>query len=230
MKTIRWLMINIPKSRRKTFGEALLNMPFNDEVGEGFSIETITSNEIYGTYIASKTFFKEIVTPHGETNVLKGIDYTTIEFRMSFKDVSILEIYSKPRTIKPLINLISSIVGFGFSIEEIEIDIDKFITKIESSLGALSVQKIVISDLNIDDKALGNLTLTSDHDIRKVVENSLTIGRHYKIRYIKAYFVSGTYYGGYIELDKKSKLTIHNLSYNKFKPEFLQTYLDFLTE
>lgn len=230
METIKWFIINIPESSRKTFEKALLNMPFNDEVGEGFSIRKITRNEVCGTYIASKTFIKEVVTPHGETNVIKGVDYTTIEFRLSFEDLPILEIYSKPRTIKPLINLISSIVGFGFSVEEIDIDIDKFITKIESSLGGLSVQKIVISDLNIDDKALGNLTLTSDHDIRKVVENRLTIGRYYKISYIKAYFVSGIYYGGYIELDNKSKLTTHNLSYNKFKPDFLQTYLDFLSE
>lgn len=229
MKTIRWFRVTIPKEKIDLLGKSLLAMPFSEEVGEGFSIKKISNNIVIGKYIQIKPFMKEVITPLGDVNTITGVDYSSVDFKFDLNSSQILEIYSKPRTLRPFINIISSIIGIGFSIEKIKINLTDFIPVIESNLGKTKITKVVISDLNIDNKALGHLTLNSDQDIRKVIENQITLGRIYKIKYIKAYFLSGPYYGGYIELDNLSCLTIHNLPNSTFMTHYMETYTKYLS-
>lgn len=229
MKTIRWFKITVPQKKIELLGKSLLALPFSEETGEGFSMERITSSTISGKYIRSKPFIKEVTTPSGGIDTIKGTDYSIIDFKLSLGEIQILEIYSKPRTIKPLVDMISSIIGIGFSIEKIKIDLIDFIPIVEASLGRTKITKMAITDLNIQDKALGQLTLTSDQDIRKVIENQITLGRSYKITYIKACFETGPYYGGCLELNSLSSLTSHNLPYKKFMKQYMDIYTKYLS-
>lgn len=229
IKTIRWFKVTIPKKKIELLSKALLALPFSEEAGEGFSMERITSSTISGRYIRSKPFIKEVATPSGGIDTIKGTDYSIIDFKLSLGEVQTLEIYSKPRTLKPLIDVISSIIGIGFSIEKIKIDLIDFIPIVEASLGKTKITKMIITDLNINNKALGHLTLTSDQDIREVIENQITLGRSYKIKYIKAYFEAGPYYGGCLELDSLSILTSHNLPYKKFMSQYMDIYTKYLS-
>lgn len=227
MKIIRWFKINIPEAKKALLAELLLEQPYSDEFGEGFSINNISKNEISGSYIQSKTFIKEIISPIGTTESLTAIDYTKIDFRIKLNHPSLLEIYSKQRTLKPFVNALSNIIGFGFTIADININLNEFISTLEDDLGKLKIIKVVVSDINIQNKALGELTLTSEQELREVIDNHITIGKKYNVKYIKAIVLDDVFYNGSFELYRNSKLSISNLP-PLFFDHFLKSFLKIL--
>ncbi|WP_296244772.1 MULTISPECIES: hypothetical protein [unclassified Psychrobacter] len=227
MKTIRWFKIKLPidaESLSKTF----LDNPFSEEAGEGFIIKKSTRSEIIGSFVKTKKFIKKVESPRGEISTISGIEYFTIEFRFMLNNVNLLEIYSKPRTLLPFINKITQEVGIGFSITEIDIDIFNFLSVLEIEFGDMHIEKIVIENININNYALGQLTIVSDKDARESIKNYLLDGRDYTVKSIKARLTTQEFKGGLIEINRNSRITINDLPYKLFSKRYLQIYLEFI--
>lgn len=227
MKTIRWFKIKLPidaDSLSKTF----LDNPFSEEVGEGFIIKKSTRSEIIGSFVKTKKFIKKVESPRGEISTISGIEYFTIEFRFILNNVNLLEIYSKPRTLLPFINKIIQEIGIGFSIAEIDIDIFSFLSVLEIEFGRMHIEKIVIENININNYALGQLTIVSDKDARESIKNYLLEGKDYTVKSIKARLNNEEFKGGLIEINRNSRITINDLPYKLFSKRYLQIYLEFI--
>lgn len=228
MKTTRWFEVNIPIKTRD-FSQKLLKHPFSEASGEGFSIKKVSSSEVIGQYIQSKAFVKEVTTPFGDMNTISGIDYNIIDFKFTIGDKSLLEIYSKPRSLQPLCNELSRILGFGFSIADIKIDLLEFIPLLELEFGKLIINKMEISDINVDNIALGQLVLTSDRDVRHSLDSYIFRKKDYKIKSIRASLPHSNLYQGVFEINKNSRLELSNMPnqafLNKYLPIFFKSLL-----
>jgi len=227
MKTIRWFKIKLPidaESLSKTF----LDNPFSEEVGEGFIIKKSTRSEIIGSFVKTKKFIKKVESPRGEISTISGIEYFTIEFRFILNNINLLEIYSKPRTLLPFINKIIQEIGIGFSIAEIDVDIFSFLSVLEIEFGSMHIEKIVIENININNYALGQLTIVSDKDARESIKNYLLEGKDYTVKSIKARLTNEEFKGGLIEINRNSRITINDLPYKLFSKRYLQIYLEFI--
>lgn len=224
MKTIRWFEVNVPL-RTREFSKKLLEYPFSKDSGEGFLVKKVSSSEIIGQYIQSKTFIKEVKTPFGETNTISGVDYNTIDFKFTISEKSLLEVYSKPRSLLPFFNELSRILGFGFFIANININLSDFIPLLESEFGKIVITKMEISDLNVDNIALGQLILTSDRDVRESLESYIFLNKDYKVKSIKAHLPHSNIYQGSFEINKNSRLELSHMPNQAFLNEYLPLFL-----
>lgn len=227
MKTIRWFKIKLPINA-EILAKTFLDNPFSEEVGEGFIIKKSTRSEIIGSFVKTRKFIKKVESPRGEISTISGIEYFTIEFRFILNDINLLEIYSKPRTLLPFINKIIQEIGIGFSIAEIDIDIFDFLSVLEIEFGDMLIEKIVIENININNYALGQLTIVSDKDARESIKNYLLDGREYTVKSIKARLTTEEFKGGLIEINRNSRITINDLPYKLFSKRYLQIYLEFI--
>lgn len=227
MKTIRWFKIKLPINA-EILAKTFLDNPFSEEAGEGFIIKKSTRSEIIGSFVKTKKFIKKIESPRGEISTISGIEYFTIEFRFILNNINLLEIYSKPRTLLPFINRVIQEIGIGFSIAEIDIDIFDFLSVLEIEFGDMLIEKIVIENININNYALGQLTIVSDKDARESIKNYLLDGREYTVKSIKARLTTEEFKGGLIEINRNSRITINDLPYKLFSKRYLQTYLEFI--
>lgn len=224
MKTIRWFEVNIPLTARD-FSKKLLEYPFSKDSEEGFLVKKVSSFEVVGQYIQSKTFIKEVKTPFGDINTISGVDYNTIDFKFTIGEKSLLEVYSKPRTLQPFSNELSRIIGFGFFIANININLSDFIPLVESQFGKLIITKMEISDLNVDNIALGQLVLTSDRDVRESLDSYIFRNKDYKVKSIKAHLPHSNIYQGSFEVNRNSRLELSYMPNQAFIKEYLPVFL-----
>lgn len=86
-----------------------------------------------------KNFTREIIDPFGEKEVLTAKDYAIIEFKfIKNSDKWLPEVYSKPRSLKSFSNKLGKLVGYGFFISSISIDLLDFISLLESEFKSIS--------------------------------------------------------------------------------------------
>lgn len=226
MKTIKWFKVGIPLSLDK-FVQKLKTTPFQQGVQAGFILKKITPVEIAGKFIEEKPFVKEITNPFGDTQTFSAIDYNIIEFKFSnHNDIWLLEIYHTPRSIKNFTNTLSHLLDFRFSISTIQLNIKELIEQIERDIGSLSVTKIEVNNINIQNIALGQLLISSTKDIRQSLESYLLTNTGHTIHYINARFNHHPYLTGSFEIRNNSRIDISDMPNHAFlelyKPIFLR--------
>lgn len=226
MTTIRWFDINIPLSI-DDFSKILKDNSFSKELKDGFILKKITPTEITGKYIEEKKFTREIFDPFGEKQIITAMDYITIDFKfIKNSDKWLLEIYSKPRSLKSFSNKIGKLVGYGFFISSINIDLLALIPLLESEFKQISISKIEIHDININDIALGQLILTGNQDIRKSINNFLINKKDYTVKSIKASIPYSDLYQGVFEISHNTRLEFTQMP----NQAFLNAYLPIISK
>lgn len=228
MTSIRWFDINIPLSIAD-FSKILRENSFTKELRDGFILKKITPSEVAGKYIEVKNFTREIIDPFGEKQIITAKDYVTIDFKfIKNSDKWLLEVYSKPRSLKSFSNKLSKLIGYGFFISSIEIDLLDLIPLLESTFKKISIKKIEIHDININDIALGQLILTGNQDIRKSMNNFLVNKKDYSIKSFRASVPYDDIYQGVFEINQNTRLEFTQMPSQAFLDAYLPVIFEIL--
>lgn len=227
MKTAKWFKIGIPLPI-KDLAKKLQVHSFTQELRVGFVLKKATDVEIIAQYIEQKTITKEITDPFGNHQTFELPDFQTIEFRIvCIETVWLLQVQNTPRTIKPLILRLSSIIGLGFFADNIEIDLRKLIDMLEDTEGRLLITKMELYNINIQNVALGHMVITSPKDIRKSLDSYLLTGTNYKIKSMVAKFELHKVFTSSFEMKNNSRIEFCESMPSHL---FLETYLSILIQ
>ena len=227
MKTAKWFKIGMPLPI-KDLAKKLQEHSFTQELKVGFVLKKVTGSEIIAQYIEQKTITKEITDPFGNHQIFKLPDFQTIEFRIvCIEEIWLLQVQNTPRTIKPLILKLSSIIGFGFYADNIEIDLSKLINMLEDTEGRLLITKMELCNINIQNIALGQMTITSPKDVRQSLDSYLLAGTDYKIKGLVAKFALHEVFTGTFEIRNNSRIEFCEAMPSRL---FLEAYLPILTQ
>lgn len=227
MKTAKWFKIGIPLPI-KDLAKKLQSHSFTQELRAGFVLKKVTDVEIIAQYIEQKTITKEIADPFGNHQTFELPDFQTIEFRIiCIEAVWLLQVQNTPRTIKPLILKLSSIIGFGFYADNIEIDLRKLIDMLENTEGRLLITKMELYNINIQNTALGQMVITSPKDVRQSLDSYLLTGTNYKIKSMVVKFVLHKIFTGTFEIKNNSRIEFYKSMPSRL---FLEMYLPILIQ
>lgn len=219
MKAVKWYRIGIPIGLEQLF-QKIQGLSYSIERHKGFIIEEKRKNYILAKYIEEKKITKEIINPFGNIETIEFKDFLIISFKLTFENKWILEIYNKPRSIKPLTNQLSNMIGYGFYIEEVKLDLLQIIQQLELEIATVSIVKIELFNINIQNQALGQMLITSSKDIRAFLDNYLIKQTGYGIGYLKAHFNYHEEYNGFFELYSSSRLELHDIPARSFLVEY----------
>lgn len=227
MRTAKWFKIGIPLPI-KDLAQKLQVHSFSQERQVGFVLKKTTGVELIAQYVEQKTTIREITDPFGVHQTFEIPDFQVIEFRIfCIEDVWLLQIYNTPRSIKSLIHKLSSIIGFGFYADNIEIDLKKLINALEDTQGRLLITKMELYNINIQNTALGQMVITSPKDVRRSLDSYLLTGTDYKIKGLVAKFSLHEVFTGTFEIKNNSRIEFCEAMPSRL---FLEMYLPILTQ
>lgn len=225
MKTIKWFKIGIPINIEK-LAQKIKDKSFSKDSSKGFVLKKATENEISGKYVEERLFTKEIINPFGISEIHKIPDFYIIEFSIvKINSNWLLEIHNTPRSIKPLTNNLSKLVGIGFYIENIDLDIYELVKKIECDIGKLKITKMELYNINIENTALAQMLVTSQKDVRKSLNSYLINNKSYTIHSITARFIHHDLFTGHFEIRSTSRLDINDMPTQSFLDSYIPIFL-----
>ncbi|WP_230656945.1 hypothetical protein [Psychrobacter sp. I-STPA10] len=223
MKTIKWFKVGIPVNIRD-FANKLNNNHFQEGLPSGFILNKATQREITGKFIEEKVFKKEVVNPLGDSEIISIPDFNIVDFKfININNSWLLEIHNTPRSIKSFSNKLSVLLGVGFYIDNIHLDLKKLILEIENDISKLSVTKIEVYNINIQNIALGQMLITSPNDVRQTLDSYLIDKTGYKIDYINAKFTNHESFTGSFEVRSNTRIDIKGMPVQSFLNAYLST-------
>ena len=187
MKMSRWLSIEVPISL-KEIGDLMKNEPYREGGGEGFILKKANRKEIKGQFIQKKIIKQVTVDPFGKETEFELVDYSMVKFSLSDQAENILEIESPPRTLRPFIDKIAKISGFGLVVSPITVEPMKWLKEIEKNIGKTKVTRLECSGVNVLNKGTAKIILNSQQDIRNGIKD-LTKGRDYNVNNLTSNFI-----------------------------------------
>lgn len=224
MKTTKWLKCSFSSSIKSIF-EVLDNHEYSEDIGRGFAITSVRDESLSGKFIQKKTVLNVIDSPFSESYETKTIVYETIVFTILKDSEWHLEIDNPSRTIRPLLNELFSLFGLGFYVSELSINLYDLLLSIDENFGNNKVDKIEISDINIENKAIGNLVIQGESDVRELIKNKLIGHNQFKYKSFRTYLLAPEYLGGWVEVRYNATVKIHNIPPSIFTPKFRKIIL-----
>lgn len=230
MKTIKWFKIGIPVNIEK-LAQKIKDKSFSKELSKGFVLKKTTQNEISGKYVEERIFTKEIINPFGVLENHKIPDFYIVEFSIvRINSHWLLEIHNTPRSIKPLTDSLSKLIGIGFYIENIELDLYEIVKKIECDIGKLKITKMELYNINIENTALAQMLVTSQKDVRKSLDSYLINNKGYTIHSITAKFIHHDLFTGHFEIRSNSRVDVYDIPSHSFVNIYMPIFLDLIFE
>lgn len=228
MNKYKWLIVNLPMNL-VALSELLSSYKFKNDSQQGFIISKASKNELTGKFLEKRVLIKEVFNPFGLPNEVSTVDYIITEFSFHLipsKDYYLLELKNAPRTVKPFINFLNKAMGFGFTLKEFKFDPIQFSSKIESVFGEIMINKVSVSELNLNNKATANIQISSETDVREVLTNKIFVSKKFKIKSIQGSFITSEYSGGKFQLFSNSTVVLSHLPERSFIKEFIQILLE----
>ncbi len=228
MNKYKWLVVNLPIDLVE-LSNITSNYRFKDESKQGFIISKASQSELTGKFLEKKTLIRELFNPFGMPNEVSTIDYVITEFSFYLifsKNCYLLELKNPPRTLKPFINFLNKIIGIGFTLKEFKLDPIQFSSEIESVFGEIMINKVNISELNINNRATANIQINSETDVREVLTNKMFANKKLKIKSIQGSFLASEYSGGKFQLFSNSTVALSHFPERVFIKKFVQILLE----
>lgn len=228
MKTIKWFRIGVPVSI-EVLAQKIKDNPFKNDCRFGFILNKSTINEISGRFIEEKPFIKEISNPFGVSETIRILDFNVIEFTiLKVNSNWLLQVYGTPRSIKPLTNKLANLIGFGFYVESINLDLKSLIECMEHDFGKLNIIKMELYNINIQNTALAQMLITSTKDVRKSLNDSLINNMNYEIHSITARFSHHDSYSGSVEIKSNSRIDFSDMPVRLFLSEYTPIFFNLI--
>jgi len=169
-KRVRWFLLS-PLSRT-TLARAVEGMrseEFTSDSTSGFIGERTRSSFVEARYVERSERTESIIDPFGNTQEFRRIEYQQTPFRLSL-DAPQLEIYDGPRSVAPLLNRLSSLMGANSTVEPIIVDILKWLKHLQTEVSEICVTAAYISRLSLSESVSARIIINGTDDVRKYVK------------------------------------------------------------
>jgi hypothetical protein len=141
---------------------------FTYESISGFDLIDVDKKSLHARFIQKLPFENVVIDPFGEETKYTGVNFQIVEFVIYQIENNIyaLKLMAPPRSIKPFINAIYSLCGFGVTLSDLEVDVFLFIGLLKEKLSphSIKINKVKVSGLKVGEQSTANMELTSPND------------------------------------------------------------------
>lgn len=164
MKT-KWFNAYFQKSYDEVY-DSIIHTPFKDDSGWGFRINHYEHDILAARYIERIEMKETITDPFGNETLLEYFKFIQFNFWLKREKGNnyLLSIESAPRTIKGFIANMRNTVSSEFSISNLNIVVEEFISTMREHFSDVKVIKAKIKGLTFSKHTFGDLEIESSFD------------------------------------------------------------------
>ncbi|ELI8161205.1 TPA: hypothetical protein ACVEY8_004039 [Yersinia enterocolitica] len=164
MKT-KWFNANFQKSYDE-FYNSIVNTPFNEDRGWGFSINKYDNDSLSSKYIERVELKETITDPYGNETSFEYFKFIQFNFWLIKENTNdyLLIVESAPRSIKGFISNVIIATSSNFNVSNLNIKIEDFIKVVSKRFENVKVQKAKLKGLTFSKHTSGDLEIESSAD------------------------------------------------------------------
>ncbi len=185
MKKIRWLKAVFPISS-KEMRDILLTHQYSQETGVGFTLEVANGNCLKGQYFERKVEKSTFIDPFG--NEVSNDVVSLYRCRFDYEaDLGVLILMEPPRSLRPFINKLRSLVGLGLELADVTLKPLEWCDFVESEVERVEVTNISAYGITVPPHGLAKITVSGKKDIRSEFDKTIN-NRTYLVDSVKFTF------------------------------------------
>lgn len=185
MKT-KWIKLTL-SADVLSLSDRLHQFSYKTGMDAGFELVSFDNQQVTAKYFERHVLKELIEDPFGVVSEVEMIRYHSIDFSIFSLggNDAVLMIENPPRSVKGLINCLSSLNGFGFFIDTLNVDINTLILFFRKTFGRTSVKVVSLRANNIilAEKTTGAIDVCSIGD---ALSDVFTFFKNDNIRIVKA--------------------------------------------
>ncbi len=160
----RWIRIDWSGDWNDFLG-AVRSNSYSPTSHSGFVITELGKERFSARYIKRYQFKEEVADPFGTVFEVDRLYFDSIDFHV-YQKSSLIEVLNPPRSLSPLVNVISELTAFSCAVASLKIDVSDFLLKIGEHLGTFEVIELRGEIAEPSRKFTKRLTLVGDSDVR----------------------------------------------------------------
>jgi hypothetical protein len=164
---LRWFSIEPFISRDVSrLSEHLLSEKYTEERGWGFNLSDVRKDYVLGRYIVREKRIESFRDPIGETRSVEFEIFYDTEFRVQNKAPQ-LEVTSPARGLTEMFDHFGKCFDYTISITPVAVDPLRLLKKLKRDFEVVSMQKAVISDIELSPLSTATFILAGSEDVQK---------------------------------------------------------------
>jgi len=167
MTRTKWLTLSTSQST-SDIANLLSQQYFQKGRTSGFDLTEKQKGKIRGRFIEEVITNELVIDPFGEEILNNVRRYTIFEFQLTpiRKNEFLIGIHKPPTSLKNFISVLSEVLGFGFSIETLNIDILAMVQLLrkQSGISVWAIKKVRMSNITLNNSSFAKIEVVSNSD------------------------------------------------------------------
>lgn len=189
-------------------GESMLEREYQEELGKGFILTNSQKDIVEGEYITKQIVEDSFFNPLGQKLSFQSVKYHITKFIITKGCKINLRISDPPLRYKDFFTELLDIVKFDATLSRINLNLENVVDLLKKEFTNVTVTKIIFTDININDKGIGELNVKSENDIYHDAIKYLS-NKFYTIKTMKCR-ISDNKRTGTVEIASNGALTIES--------------------
>jgi hypothetical protein len=182
VKRIRWFAAKWPISFRSLAAKMKANA-FREDSVDGFIVDRVRDNLIYGRYIEKICYQETLIDPFGAQSVFDRTEYRQLEFTL-FSEFPHIEFQDPPRSTQGFVSKMTELNNFSLAIAPLAVDLLKWISNFQSITDYdVLVDSLQISGLEMEPGVTARISIGGDKDVRQTLQR-FTKGKRFDLERI----------------------------------------------
>ncbi|MBU0621669.1 MAG: hypothetical protein KJ795_07465 [Gammaproteobacteria bacterium] len=178
MTRTKWLTLSLAKSTSE-ISDLLYTQKYLRGHATGFELTDVQRNRIRGKFIEEIIVNEVIIDPFGEEVLNNVRRYSIFEFQISplKKHQFLVRINNPPRTLKNFIAALTEAFGFGFAIEQLNIDILAMIQHLRrtSDIKRWAIVRVRMANIPLGNSSLAKIEVLSNGDAYQDLQKCMDV-------------------------------------------------------
>jgi len=178
VKKYKWMNATLGISL-ETLADRMRRMKFDprEDDSEGFRIEVRRADRITGQFIERETLIEQISLPTGDEYEERRSRITITEFVVTSSAALNLMLVNPPRRSLPFFNALTEISRSEFSVEAVEVDVLRWIERLEADVGPAQVTFLDCNGIQLSPMVVGRFAFRGSDDVRAEVRKAIRNAR-----------------------------------------------------
>lgn len=186
MERFYWYKAEL-RSNFESFARAIKKCTFDDGIGQGFTVSSITENTLTGKYILSKYVTQEYINPFGENEIEERRVFEMIDFELINGPTILIETKNPGRCMKPFFNDLHKCSNYDLSVDTPSFNLPNVIAELNSKgLKFIDVKEIELTNLVLGAKATGSLIVKGSLSLEDYEKNLPLADIRHRLKKFKA--------------------------------------------
>lgn len=169
-RRLKWMRLKIRTDSEEIFN-FIRKKSYSDVIGAGFTKYETIHNGVSATFNRKSIVLEPVLDPFGDIFEFERIIFDQIDFSIQIisNRSCLLTFYNPPKTVKPLIDFLSSNDGVDIAYGNLAIDLRNFMKVIRDNFGVkiFEISKVKVSNIPVAEKTKATLELSSSSDALK---------------------------------------------------------------